>query len=49
MWDLVDAIASQRRVNDRKAETVRRAFLALLLGLAPIAAEAAILATTSVV
>jgi hypothetical protein len=36
-------------VNDRKAETVRKAFLALLFGLALIAAEAGILATTSVV
>jgi hypothetical protein len=49
MLDLVEAVARQRRVNDRKAETVRQAFLALLFGLAPIAAEAGILATTSVV
>jgi hypothetical protein len=48
MRGLVAALVLERRVNDRKAETVRNAFLALLLGLAAIAAEASILATTSV-
>jgi hypothetical protein len=48
MQGLVAALVRERRVNDRKAETVRNAFLALLLGLAAIAAEASILATTSV-
>jgi len=49
MSGLVEAVARLRQVNDRKAETIRKAFLALLFGLALIAAEAGILATTSVV
>jgi hypothetical protein len=49
MRGLVEVVMRERRANDRKAETVRKAFLALLLGLALIAAEAGILAATSVV
>jgi hypothetical protein len=49
MRGLVQSVARGRRVNDRTDGTLRKAFLALLLGLVLIAAEAGILAATSVV
>lgn len=48
MRGLVEAVGRERRVNDRKTEIVRKALLALLLGLVLIAAEAGILAAASV-
>jgi hypothetical protein len=47
MQGVLKAVARERRVNDRKAKTVRQAFVALLLGLALIAMEAGILAVTT--
>lgn len=48
MRGLVEAIARERDLNDRKAERVRRALLALTLGLVLISLEAAILVTRNV-
>jgi hypothetical protein len=48
MSTLVAAVTRERRRNDGKAERVRWAFVALLLGLVLIAGEAAILATRNV-
>ena len=44
MRGVIEAIARERDVNDRKARTVKHAFVLLVVGLACIAAEAATLA-----
>ena len=48
MKGLIEAIALERRVNRRKAEAVRFAFILLLAGLAITAADAAIVTADSV-
>ena len=48
MRGLVQAVARERRVNRGKTRAIRRSFVLLLLGLALIGAEAAILATGEV-
>ncbi len=46
MQALVEAIAKERALNDRKARHVQRAFFLLALGLSILAGEAATLAWT---
>lgn len=48
MRGLVEAIARERDLNDRKAERVRKALLALTFGLVLSSLETAILVTRNV-
>lgn len=48
MRTLIEAVARERRENDRKTKTVRWGFVALVFGLVLIAGEAAMLVTRSV-